>query len=513
MTNLSLKVNVRATKQRVWEIITHPERYPSFIRDVQDVAVLQRSQSAALVRWKIRHDGIEFQWTEQCHYDREQAQLTFHAVRGDFASYDGSLTIEHAGQGVSLALEATMDWGLPSFGKVIGPVVAERVRRAFTMMVVAIKRYAEKHRVERAYAFVIHPLDLDLISVAFREPNIAVPRKELMAKTFEWLPPFKCSDIVGLKTPDGREVDGALIYCPLLPEQMMAGGGEMALRKTIEAVHVAEQLGVKVVGLGAYAAQIGRKGVLVSEACRTPITTGTSYTVSTAIHGIEAACQAVGIPLNRMRVGIGGATGGIGSTCAELLVRRTGALILNARNQTRLDDLTITLKAQAPSVEILPTTELDWLVANADLIITATSTPSALIDARALRPGTIVCDVSRPRNVSPQSVEDAQGSVLVFDGGIVNPPGEVDFGFYFGLPPGLAYACMAETMILALSGRYEGYSIGGNISAAKVEEIARLGNALGFRLAALRWCEREVPTETIEVVRGHLRKRAAGVWV
>ncbi|MBI4226662.1 MAG: SRPBCC family protein [Candidatus Omnitrophica bacterium] len=513
MTTLRLTVNIRATKQRVWEIVTHPERYPAFVRDVQDVTVLQRSQSVALARWRIRHDGVEFQWTEQCHYDVEQARITFHAVRGDFASYDGSLALEHAGPGVALTLNATMDWGLPSFGKVIAPVVEQRVRRAFTMMLVAIKRYAERHRVARTYAFVIHPLDLELIRVAFREPNIAAPRKELLSKTFEWLPPFKCSDIVGLQSLDGHEVDGALIYCPLLPEQMVANGGAMALRKTIEAINVAESLGVHIVGLGAYAAQIGRKGVLAAEAVRVPVTTGTSYTVAMAIQGIETACRAVGVPLSRLKVGIVGATGGVGSTCAELLAPRAGALVLNARNQTRLDELTVTLKARAPSVEVLPTAELDWLVANADIIITATSTPGALLDARALRPGTIVCDVSRPRNVSPQSVEDAHGSVLVFDGGVVKPPGDVDFDFCFGLPPGLAYACMAETMILALSERYEGYSIGGNISAPKVEEIARLGDALGFRLAALRWCEREVPTETVEIVREHLRNRAAVVWV
>lgn len=507
MTKLSLKVSVRATKQRLWELITHPERYSSFIPGVEAITVMQRDATVSLIRWKIMIEEVELQWTEQCHYDRENARASFHTIRGDFSSYEGTLSLEHAGKGVDLILDATLDWGIPSFEKVIAKVVEEKVRRTFTGMLIAIKRHVERNQPERTYAFVIHPLDLGLVSVAFREPNIVSKRKDLVSKAFEWLPPFKCSDIVGLKAPDGREVDGVLIYCPLLPEQMVSNNGDIALKRTIEAVKVAESLEVKMVGLGAYAAQIGRKGVLVAESATIPVTTGTAYTIATAIHAVEAACRAVGTQLGEMSVGIVGATGSIGSACAEFLANKVGSIVIMSRNQTRLDELGAKLKEKVPSRKVVETTELDWLIANSDIIITATSTPTSLIDAKALRPGTIVCDVSRPRNVSPDSVEEAEGSVLVFDGGIVKPPGEIDFDFYFGLPPGLAYACMAETMILALAGRFEGYSIGGNITTAKIEEISKMGDVLGFRLAELRWCEREIPQETFEIVRDHIHRR------
>ena len=47
-------------------------------------------------------------------------------------------------------------------------------------------------------------------------------------------------------------------------------------------------------------------------------------------------------------------------------------------------------------------------------------------------------------------VEKSRDDVLVIDGGMVEVPGKVDFHFDFGFPPGKAYACMAETMILVL---------------------------------------------------------------
>ena len=71
---------------------------------------------------------------------------------------------------------------------------------------------------------------------------------------------------------------------------------------------------------------------------------------------------------------------------------------------------------------------------------------------------------------------------MIIGGGVVNIPGEVDFGFNFGLPPDRAYACMAETMVLALEGRYESYSLGKHIRVEKAREIAQLARQHGFRL-------------------------------
>lgn len=513
MTRLSIALNIRASKQRVWALITHPEQYPSFISDVKSVTIMQRDSTAALVHWKTTVQGIEIQWTEQCHYDHENSIVTFQSTKGDFTLYRGTLAVSHCTKGVQLSFDATLDWGLPSFERIISKVVEEKARRTFFGMLVAIKRHIESKQPKRTFGFVIHPLDLGLISIAFREPNIVFKRKDLLSKAFEWLPPFKCSDIVGLKSLDGTEVDGALIYCPLLPEQMISNQGEFALKRIIEAVKVAEALNARIVGLGAYAANIGRKGLLISEAVEIPVTTGTSYTIAIAIQGLERACEAVEARLGNLNVGIVGATGTIGITCAELLANRVGSLILCSRNESRLNNAVGLLQEKFPGLRVKQTTQLDWLIANSDVILTATSSPDFLINACSLRPGTIVCDVSRPRNVSPESVDQAGNSVLVFDGGVVRPPGEVDFDFYFGLPSGLAYACMAETMILALAQRFEGYSIGGNLTTSKVDEISRLGHEFGFRLAELRWCEREVPDITIENVRNCIHQRVIKTWV
>ena len=54
-----------------------------------------------------------------------------------------------------------------------------------------------------------------------------------------------------------------------------------------------------------------------------------------------------------------------------------------------------------------------------------------------------------------------------------------------GLPDGVAYACLAETVVLALEGRYETFTVGRNIEWPKVKEIYQLGLKHGMKLATI----------------------------
>jgi len=54
-----------------------------------------------------------------------------------------------------------------------------------------------------------------------------------------------------------------------------------------------------------------------------------------------------------------------------------------------------------------------------------------------------------------------------------------------GLPKNVAYACLAETIVLALEGRFENFTVGRNIEWEKVREIYRLGRKHGMKLAAI----------------------------
>ena len=113
-----------------------------------------------------------------------------------------------------------------------------------------------------------------------------------------------------------------------------------------------------------------------------------------------------------------------------------------------------------------------------------------------LRPGAIVCDVARPRDVSTRVAKE-RPDVLVIEGGVISVPGDVKFNFNFGFPPKTAYACMSETIMLALENRPESYTLGKDVSVEQVEEMAALAVKHGFKLSKVRAFEREVGPEAI----------------
>jgi predicted amino acid dehydrogenase len=98
-------------------------------------------------------------------------------------------------------------------------------------------------------------------------------------------------------------------------------------------------------------------------------------------------------------------------------------------------------------------------------------------------------------------VADRRDDVLVIEGGMVEVPGPVDFHFDFGFPPKKSYACMAETMALALEGRYEDYSVGKELSVEQAQEIGAICAKHGFKLSGFRSFERAVTDEQIARVR------------
>ncbi|MFH1258649.1 MAG: shikimate dehydrogenase [Elusimicrobiota bacterium] len=331
------------------------------------------------------------------------------------------------------------------------------------------------------FACIVHPLDLELFSSW--EPEVSKKKKTIITKLMEWIKPFKVSRITSITSLTGKTVLGELMLCILIPEQIQSLESKLVLTKAIEAGKYAQDLGAKIISFNGYLSQVGRKGLRIAEALDVPITTGASYTVAATIETIYVIAERLRIDLSKAKLVIIGASGNIGSICAAVFANKVRHLILVARNETRLKKIAEKLKNKKVIVEIEK--EISKAANHANIIITATNTPFPLIDLGTLSPGTIVCDVSRPRNVDPKNI-NKRNDVLILDGGLIKPPGEPDFNFYYGLPSGLCYACMAEAMILALEERYESYSIGTNITLEKVIEIGYLAKKHGFGLAEFR---------------------------
>jgi hypothetical protein len=75
--------------------------------------------------------------------------------------------------------------------------------------------------------------------------------------------------------------------------------------------------------------------------------------------------------------------------------------------------------------------------------------------------------------------------VLVIESGEIELPTQVKGMKSIGLPKNIIYACLAETIVLALEGRFEVFTIGRDTEWEKVKEIYKLGLKHGMKLAAI----------------------------
>ncbi|MCS7173297.1 MAG: shikimate dehydrogenase [Armatimonadetes bacterium] len=353
------------------------------------------------------------------------------------------------------------------------------------------------------FAFVLHPLEPVHFSWRFAFTRWFPPR--WVEEVFKLLPPMELSHITGIRSPVGSQAEGWLIGLPLTPRTLLESDLRFVYHRLIQCARLAERLGARILGLGAFTKVVGDAGVTVAANTRLAVTTGNSYTAATAIEGALRAADRMGISLSEARAAVVGATGAIGSVCARILARQVPSLVLVARNRKRLEALRERILGEA-QVEVTVSMDPRTAVGDADIILAVTSAPRVLLEPDDLKPGAVVCDVARPRNVS-QAVYQHRDDVLVIDGSVIEVPGEAEFGFDFGYPPRTCEACMAETMILALEGRYESFSLGRDLTVEQVQEIARLANKHGFRLAAFRRLERTLPEEEVD----RIRDRARGV--
>jgi hypothetical protein len=161
--------------------------------------------------------------------------------------------------------------------------------------------------------------------------------------------------------------------------------------------------------------------------------------------------------------------------------------LIDARNPTPglADRVTRRFLHQDERPPVTWTTDRQAALADADIVLVATSSEMTLVDPQELRPGTLVCDVARPPNVAKGDLSDS--GVLVFDGGLVHPPSTIDLGPFQTLPKHLCWGCLGETMLLALAGVEKDFSIGSKLPLADADLIATLADRHGFEPARPQW--------------------------
>ena len=355
---------------------------------------------------------------------------------------------------------------------------------------------------EGRFAFVVHPLDLR--NYPEFDPALEVLSEQELAYLADRFNPLLSPFVIGrtrIRSRAGRQAYGEFVVVPRTTRQLLEQPREEVLDLIRQAVELARDRGARIVGLGAYTSSVSRGGLHLAD-LGVALTTGNSYTVVAAMQALQEAARRLGIPVASSSAAVVGAGGAIGRATALLLAPHVQSLWLvgnpasGRRALERLEQVAHEIRhSVAPAPQLAITTDAAAALQRSQLVVVATNSADAFIEPAMLAFGAVVCDMSRPPNTS-RRVQSERPDVLVIDGGVIEVPGRPDFGWNFGYERGLAYACMAETMMLALEHHYQHTSLGLDLPLETVRWMEQLAERHGFRLAELRSFDRPLGAES-----------------
>jgi predicted amino acid dehydrogenase len=345
----------------------------------------------------------------------------------------------------------------------------------------------------RRFAFVVHPLSQEYIKKGFPvprgTPKFIMDKVETLAA---YMPPMVYCKMSNIVSPTGAEAEGWLISVGGTPKEMLSHSPEFTYRRLLHAAKIAEGLGAQIMGLGAFTKVVGDAGITVARRASIPITTGNSYSASGALWAAADAMRRMGlikvtkdskrVPAKTMVIG---ATGSIGSVSARLLAMAFDEVVIAGRDIKKLNELRDSILQDTPDARVISSTDYDSLLGDMDMIVTSTSgAGKKILDITKVKPGCVITDVARPLDLPPSEVAK-RPDVLVIESGEIELPTQVKGMKSIGLPKNVIYACLAETIVLALEGRFEVFTIGRDTEWEKVKEIYKLGLKHGMKLSAI----------------------------
>jgi predicted amino acid dehydrogenase len=347
---------------------------------------------------------------------------------------------------------------------------------------------------ENKFAFIIHPLSADMI---FKHPLLkflkpySKPLERVAEELMALSPGFYYGRIKGIVSEKtGKEVEGLIYTVTETPKKLMESDPNTIYKKLTDLCHNADRRGASIIGLGAYTKIVGDAGVTVANQSPIPVTTGNSLSACSTLWAAKFAIDKLGFvekkdDIYQGRVMVVGATGSIGAVSAKILAKTWREVVLVAPRAYKLLELKEEIQTIAPGCLIEIGTSPDNFSGRCDLIITTTSSRGKkIMDILDVKPGCVICDVSRPFDIKENDALQ-RPDVMVIASGEVQLPGKVDSNVDIGLEGNIVYACLAETALLAMAGKFESFTLSRNISYEKVLEIDILAREHGVRLASI----------------------------
>ena len=211
------------------------------------------------------------------------------------------------------------------------------------------------------------------------------------------------------------KTSGHIIALKLTAKQIMQEPRDFIRKEILDAVIFAQDsLDINLIQLGALTTSVteGGKWLAENNEYQGFLNHGDSYTAAAVCQITLKAIEKLNKNPSDQKIAIVGAYGIIGEAVSKILVPKFAHSLLIGRRKEKLKELGKKIEGNFET-----TTNLDKN--NADIIITATNHPTALLESRHLKKNAIIIDVSQPPNLSPD-ICLKRSDIIRVDGGFVN---------------------------------------------------------------------------------------------
>ena len=270
-------------------------------------------------------------------------------------------------------------------------------------------------------------------------------------------------------------ISGYIIGLTLTARQIMELPRETVRKRILDAaLFIQNELDVEIIQLGALTTSVTNGGIWLTEQGEYVgwVNHGDSYTAAVTCQVVLRALKFFNKKSTDLVIAIVGAYGVIGEAVSKLLVPQFNHSILIGRSQEKLKELEVNLQGSFETTINLKTKK-------ADIIVTATSHPTALLTSNHLKKNAIIVDVSQPPNLSYEICQK-RPDINRVDGGLVNFPTKIPIPT---MPAGKNFACIVEVIMQALENERENHV--GSIDLNHLRMTEKWAKKYGYTLNEL----------------------------
>ena len=122
------------------------ERFPEFMRELDNVAIVERGPGGRVVsRWtaSIPELRLKARWTEEDLWDDEERTCRFRQIEGDYRKLEGVWTFTPVPEGTRFDSKIDIEYDVPLIGPLLKGIIAKKAKENLDATLLAIKQRAE----------------------------------------------------------------------------------------------------------------------------------------------------------------------------------------------------------------------------------------------------------------------------------------------------------------------------------------------------------------------------------